>query len=222
MTEIWKDIPNYKGIYQASNLGNVRSLNYNRTRKTQLLKTRITNSGYISTSLQTNKKPKQFLIHQLVAMAFLGHVPDGMKKVVNHINFNKSDNRVDNLEIITARENSNLKHIPSSSKFTGVAFHKLTKKWQAQITINGKQEYLGLFDCELEASKYYENALKTIERKEKLIKKQKVFSSKYKGVHWSKWAKKWQSRARIKGKLKHLGYFNSEIDAYEAIKNINT
>ena len=164
MKEIWKDIPNYKGLYQASNLGNVRSLNYNRTGKTQFLKTRITNSGYISTSLQTNKKPKQFLVHQLVAMVFLGHIPCGMSLVVNHINFNKLDNRVKNLEIITARENANLKHIQSSSAFTGVSFHKITKKWHSSINVNGKSEYLGIFDCESEASSYYENALIAIKQ----------------------------------------------------------
>lgn len=222
MIEEWKDIPKYEGVYQASSLGNIRSLNYNKTKKIQVLKKSITNSGYFSTSLQTNKKPKKFLLHQLVAMAFLGHNPNGLKKVVNHINFNKLDNRIQNLEIITFRENSNLKHIPSSSRFTGVAWNKLAKKWQAQITINGRQKYLGLFDCELEASSYYEKALKSIEIGKKIIKKQLVFSSKYKGVHWNKSAKKWQSRIRINGKVKHIGYFDTELEAFESQKTNNT
>lgn len=219
--EIWKCIPGYKKLYQVSNLGNVRSLNYNKTGSIRLLKIVITNSGYLSASLQTNKKPKRFLVHQLVAMAFLNHAPCGMNLVVNHINFNKLDNRLKNLEVITARENSNLKHRPSSSSFTGVSFHKATKKWHSSITVNGKSEYLGIFDCESEAGLYYENALISIKQNKEIIKKKSIFSSKYKGVTWSKWAKKWQLRIRVDGKAVHLGYFKSELEAYEAKSVIN-
>jgi hypothetical protein len=109
---------------------------------------------------------KQKPIHQMVAESFLGHVPNGLKSVVNHKNFIKNDNRLDNLEIVTVRENSNRKHIPHSSKYTGVGWHKRDKIWQSRIIINGAKKHLGYFHDELEASKAYEQALKNIQNGE--------------------------------------------------------
>lgn len=82
-----------------------------------------------------------------------------MKLVVNHKDFNKQNNYVNNLEIITQRENTNLKHIQSSSKYVGVNWAKKSNKWQSTITINNKQKFLGLFTNELDDSKAYEKAL---------------------------------------------------------------
>lgn len=102
-------------------------------------------------------------IHKLVAMAFLNHTPDGTQIfVINHKNFDKMDNRVENLEIVTSRENSNKKHLSSTSKYTGVSWNKNTNKWRADIYINSKLNYLGLFTNEIEASNAYQNALKQI------------------------------------------------------------
>lgn len=164
--EIWKDIPSYEGIYQASNLGIIKSLYRITISKTGIKKSykeRILKSNscrdYCFLRLSKNGKPKGFWVHQLVAMAFLGHVPCKHKLVVNHINFCKTDNRVENLEIITARENLNRKHLSSSSKYTGVTWIKKTKKWQSRIVINGKIKHLGSFDSEIEASEHYEKAL---------------------------------------------------------------
>jgi hypothetical protein len=69
---------------------------------------------------------------------------------------------LDNLEIVTARENSNKKHLKSSSKYIGVCFEKESKKWVASISLKGKQKKLGRFDCEIKASEAYQNALKTL------------------------------------------------------------
>jgi hypothetical protein len=166
--EIWKDIPEYEGYYQVSNLGNVRSLD--RLRKNgikgqYLTKGRIlspSKSNYKSVVLSVSGVLKSIRVHQLVAIAFLNHNPCRFELVVNHINLDKHDNRLENLEIITNRENSNQKHINSTSKFTGV---HLTKhgKWKGQIVINGKQEHLGYFDCELAAAKAYKDKLKEID-----------------------------------------------------------
>jgi hypothetical protein len=85
-----------------------------------------------------------------------------MKLVINHVDFNKLNNKVDNLEIITNRKNANQKHLKSSSVYTGVCWHKPNKKWMSYISINGKSKYLGLFTNELEASEAYQKELKQI------------------------------------------------------------
>ena len=166
--EIWKDIPEYEGYYQVSNLGRVKSLSRLRfnnggkfTSKEKILKAGTTD-GYFCVALSKNAKQKTFRVHQLMAMAFLNHTPCGLNLVVNHINFDRKDNRIENLELVTARENANKKHIKSSSKYTGVCWDKSRSKWVSHITIDNKQKFLGYFNCELSASKAYQNKLKEI------------------------------------------------------------
>jgi hypothetical protein len=159
--EIWKDIPEYEGRYQISNLGRVKSLKWNKER---ILKPSKNKNDYLSVVLcfYGDYSRTSMLVHQLVAIAFLNHIPCGHKLVVNHINFDRKDNRLENLEIVTHRENGNMKHLPSSSKYTGVSFHKRDKVWQANINIKGKQKYLGSFICEEKANEAYKNAVKQI------------------------------------------------------------
>lgn len=97
--EIWKDVPSYEGLYEVSSLGNIKSLRRNKI----LYPSK--EHGYLKTSLRKDGKQRHFSIHQLVAMAFLGHEPCGHKVVVDHINENKLDNRIENLQIITNKEN---------------------------------------------------------------------------------------------------------------------
>lgn len=158
--EIWKDILNYGGFYEVSNLGNVKS--FKKQKKGELLKPCLNNHGYLHVLLSKNGKYKTKKIHQLVAETFLNHIPCGHKLVVNHINFNKTDNRVGNLEIITSRENTNLKHIKSSSQYVGVSWIKNIGKWSSRIQVNGKNEFLGHFTDELDAHNAYQNKLKEI------------------------------------------------------------
>lgn len=167
--EIWKDIPSYKNFYQVSNLGKVKSLErlvkgkHNlRINKEKILKNRIDMHGYCVSVLFNGYNKKTYKIHQLVAMAFLNHIPCGHKLIVNHIDFNKQNNHIDNLEIITQRENANQKHIKSSSKYVGVSKYKLNNKWIAKIDINGKRKHLGYFINEYDAHLAYEKALKSI------------------------------------------------------------
>ena len=159
MKEIFKDIPNYEGMYQVSNLGNVKSL---KGGKELILKPINNCYGYLYCSLYKEKKVKVIKVHQLVTMAFLNHVPNGRTLVVNHINHIKTDNRLENLEIVTTRENANKKQFNWSSEYTGVSWDKKNKKWRSQISVNCKVKYLGYFDCELKASYIYQNALKQI------------------------------------------------------------
>jgi NUMOD4 motif len=96
--EIWKDVVGYENLYQISSLGNVKSLNYRRTKQIKILKPAVSvNIGYLSVVLSKDKIKKTFTVHVLVAMAFLKHIPNGSNLVVNHIDFNKLNNNTFNL-----------------------------------------------------------------------------------------------------------------------------
>lgn len=155
MTENWKPIPGYEGIYEASTLGRLKSICRNKILDTHMYK------GYPKIVLSKNKIRKTYRVHQLIAMTFLNHKPNGMKMTVNHKDFNRTNNRVDNLEIVSHRTNANQAHRPSVSKYTGV--HKNSgKKWRARIHINGENKHLGYFNTEQEASAAYQKALKQV------------------------------------------------------------
>jgi len=100
MEEIWKDVISYEGIYEVSNLGRVRSINTGRKKP---LKPLLGNNGYFKINLYKDKKMSAINIHRLVAIAFI--INDGNKKQVNHIDGNKINNNVDNLEWVTDSEN---------------------------------------------------------------------------------------------------------------------
>lgn len=109
MKEIWKDIKGYEGLYQVSNFGRIKSLPKKRnskfTEKEIILKLFENTSGYIQTNLWKNKKGKNFLVHKLVAEAFISN--NYNFPYINHKDENKQNNRVDNLEWCTAKYNSN-------------------------------------------------------------------------------------------------------------------
>ena len=155
MNEKWKDIPNYEGLYQINENGDVKSINYKNTNKEGILKPCINTSGYKMVVLMKNNKRKSYYIHKLVAITFLNHKPCGMKQVINHIDFNKLNNNLNNLEIITQVENVNKRRIKTSSNYEGVSFHKNSKKWISRITIENKSVYLGIFLTEKEAYDKY-------------------------------------------------------------------
>lgn len=159
--EVWKSIKGYEGLYEVSNLGNVQSLNYNKTKQTKKLKPLFCKE-YHRVCLYNDIGKTHKSIHVIVAETFLNHTSCGMQLVVNHINFNKIDNRVENLEIVTNRENTNKKHLKSSSQYIGVSLHKSSKKWQSNIFFKGKLKYLGLFDNEIDAHNEYQKALNNL------------------------------------------------------------
>ena len=100
--EIWKDIPGYEGIYQASSLGRIRSFKRN---KAIILKPGRSKNGYYNVVLCLNSVGKNAIVHRLVWTTFNGPIPEGLQ--INHLNENKSDNRLENLSLCTPKENTN-------------------------------------------------------------------------------------------------------------------
>lgn len=165
MKEIWKKIPDYKD-YRVSNYGRVKSLKFG---KEKILKGTLTHDGYRGVVLCIRKgKYKSYKVHQLVAMAFLRFKPNGHTLVINHKDFDKLNNHVNNIEIVTPRENSNQKHLKSSSKYVGVCWDKYAKKWKSNIRIKGSLKHLGNFDIEEDAAMSYSLKLAEINRKKEL------------------------------------------------------
>lgn len=168
--EIWKDIPGYEGLYQCSNLGEVRSLdryiksnsNNLQFKKGKLKNKRICSVGYYITDLYKENKRKTFRIHQLVAITFLNHIPDKYKFVVDHIDNNPLNNNLNNLQIISVRENSSKDKKNGTSQYVGVSWDKKSKKWRAAIRINKTKKYLGVFISEEDARDAYIKELNKI------------------------------------------------------------
>lgn len=100
MEEIWKDIPGYEGKYQVSNEGRVKSKYHSIIRKQWQNK-----SGYLYVGLKKNGKQSQYRVNRLVYETFIGPIPHSMH--VNHINEDKTDNRLENLCLMTPKENCN-------------------------------------------------------------------------------------------------------------------
>jgi hypothetical protein len=102
-------------LYQVSNLGNVRSLDRTvyhpikqkiRLKGVALKPSYTTRKKYLQVRLCKNGKMYTFMIHQLVAIVFLNHKPNGNKLVVDHINNDRMDNRLENIQILTGAENT--------------------------------------------------------------------------------------------------------------------
>ena len=103
--EIWKDIKGFEGLYQVSNLGRVKSLKRPYRLKEKIKKPQMPNNGYYQVQLHKNSIRKWYQVHRIVWEAFNGTIPEGLQ--VNHINEVKTDNRLSNLNLMTAKENSN-------------------------------------------------------------------------------------------------------------------
>lgn len=111
MTEVWKSVEGYEGLYEVSNMGNVRGLTRTIASKDgkpltvhgRYLKHLLNEKGYVCVVLSKNNIRKKYKVHRLVAKAFIDN-PNG-KKEVNHINGDKTDNRPSNLQWVTRSEN---------------------------------------------------------------------------------------------------------------------
>lgn len=153
MKEEWKDIKNYEGLYKISSFGCVLSLTTNK-----ILSSAASKKGYETVNLSKNGKEKTHSVHKLVASHFIDN-PES-KKYVNHIDYNKLNNRVDNLEWVSAKENSqwslenNRKGQLKSSKAENHYINKRNNSYRFQFNRNNKIVILKTFHTLEEAIKF--------------------------------------------------------------------
>lgn len=164
--EIWKDIEGFEGLYMISNKGRLKSLERFKNNNGGLVKVEekiLTNhkdkKGYNFNTICKNGKIFSLRTHRIVAKHFIPNPKN--KPQVNHINRIRHDNRVDNLEWCTNRENISHSKVflKSSSKYVGVHYVGKYNKWTSQIHIKGTTYSLGYCKTEKEAKDNYEKAL---------------------------------------------------------------
>lgn len=154
--EQWRPVVGYEEIYEVSNFGRVKSLPRVVTRKDgyilEVVGTILVpalDPKYSILSLGKDRKYTTKKVHRLVMEVFIGKD----SRPVNHKDFNRQNNRLDNLEYCTTQENSIHYHRanPKTSRLIGVCFDKIRNKWRASIHVDGKWISLGRHNSELEA-----------------------------------------------------------------------
>lgn len=173
MNETWKDaifyeqdrIISYAGLYQVSDQGRIRSLdryvtrgNHIVLRKGLILSSTMRHSGYLGVKLSSGGKTISRRVHRLVYETFKGQI----KHQLDHLNGDKHDNRLINLQDVTCRENITRYHKRNknkASKYTGVYPCSNSENWRSSIKIGKEERHLGVFHTELEAHEAYQKAL---------------------------------------------------------------
>lgn len=158
--EVWKPIIGFEGVYEVSNFGIVRSLKrtiksvsargllYNYIKKGIIMKLSLHKQYLYCSLFIVQSKQFRLSVHKAVAQAFIPN-PEN-KSCVNHIDGNKLNNTVENLEWVTIRENTCHSH-SKTNKYVGVTLHKKTGKWQSRIWHNDKAVHIGLYTSQEEA-----------------------------------------------------------------------
>jgi len=154
MKELWKDIKDFEGFYQISNLGIIKSLS--RTANTyygsrhvreRVLKQNPDKDGYLTVCFSKNNKIKKIKIHRLVATYFVDN-PNKLPQV-DHIDENKTNNADSNLRWVVNLQNTNNYHSKNGTKKYGI--HLSSGRWRSRIKKDGKSISLGFFTDKEEA-----------------------------------------------------------------------
>jgi len=155
MEELWKQAVAYKKGIKI--LLNIECSTYGRFRNKNniYLNGSINPDGYLASTTSINNIKIPFIYHQVIAYTFLNHKPSGLNLIVDHINNNPLDNRLENLQLISNKEN-----LIKDKKYLGTYF--TLDKYKTQIKINGIQRHIGLFLTQEEALKAYNIAKENI------------------------------------------------------------
>ena len=167
--EIWKDIPEYEGLYQVSNSGKVKSISHRaknninggeRLTRGRILSQCKTPNGYLQVQLSKNEKREKKYVHRLVASTFLSNASNFSD--VNHIDGNKNNNAVENLEWCSHRNNQ-----------IHMVKNRMTRKAVPVICVESGVAYRSMSEAEKQVG---------IDRH--AIKKSCESRKAYKGLHW--------------------------------------
>lgn len=197
MTEEWRSIEGYEGLYEVSSYGRVRSLDryeinnlgYKRLLKGKILSPGIKKDGYFIVSL----KNKNFRVHRLVAQAFIPN-PEGLPQV-NHKDEDKSNNNVDNLEWCDSKYNNNYgtarirtrETLVKNGFWTGLSKEEYRKKYYQENKDKAK-EYNKKY-----SQKYYQD------NKDKIKDKSRSYYQTHK-TEYNEWKKKYRAKKKIQNK----------------------
>ena len=152
--EEFKKIDDYDN-YEVSNLGNVKNTDTN-----MILKQCKDTKGYYFVNLSKNGIRKNFTIHRLIALYFIPN-PQNLP-CIDHIDRIRTNNLISNLRWVSKSNNNRNrpKFKNSSSKYMGVYFDKSNGKYKAQISINNKNKYIGIYDKEDDAARAFDDYVK--------------------------------------------------------------
>jgi len=156
MKEEFREVSGYGGDYQVSNLGRVLSLKHGKER---ILKQSFDTSGYLKVGLRENEIQSTKRVHKLVAIAFLNHIPNGYKTVVDHVDNDKQNNHVNNLQLISNRENCTKNSRKSIGKYKGVTYRENKNIWVGQVAFRGKVHFTRSVETEAQAYELYKELL---------------------------------------------------------------
>lgn len=171
--EIWKDVKGYEGRYAISNHGNIRSLWHEhsvgknnrktiRVYKEKMVAITDNGKGYKIASLSKNGKRKNHYVHRLVAESFLGEIQDGI--VVNHKDFDMSNNNVSNLELCTQKDNI----LYSLSKGRGKRKPRKASSGEPYIYLSKRNTFIVSID---KKEKTFPNIKTAIEYRDNILRK---------------------------------------------------
>ena len=167
MTEVWKPIREFNGIYEVSDYGNIRSL---RSGNPKILKTHVINSGYAAIGFSIKGTTYNRLVHRLVATEFCEGFAEGLD--VNHKDGNRLNNNASNLEWITRK--GNIQDCIKRGTFNVKSAHKVAheKRKRPVLQLNESGDVLNKFESAREAARYigiHENCISRVCRGERKV-----------------------------------------------------
>lgn len=230
--EEFRDIEDFDGFYQVSDLGRVKyagkltvdSIGRTTGKQPRIRIQTVNGRGYLYVVLRNKGKNFTKTVHRLVCSAFYEN-PEN-KCCVNHKDSVKTNNVKSNLEWCTVRENSRhwiANDVTQSSKYLGVSFDTLSGKWNCAITLEGKVYNLGRHESEFKAHFSYEKALQNWECCEELppLSPRINYTSKYEGIYFKAETEKWCGQYAKDNQFYFVGSFNTEAEAKVAYDEVD-